>query len=89
MPEERDEDETTCAAGEGAAAPAGKPFSPYDLDEDRGASAETSRPDKAVPIGRPMSAEEYSRQKERARNEDRPSGGRHEQEDPSHRKRDG
>ena len=88
MPEDRD-DETTCATGGGGTAPAGKPFNPSDLDEDKGASAEPSGPDKAVPIGRPISDEEYSRQKRRARDDDRPSGKRHGQEDPSHRKRDG
>lgn len=88
MPEERD-DKTTCASGGEGTAPAGKPFNPSDLDEDQGASAEPTRPAKAVPIGRPISEDEYSRRKERAREDDRPSGERHEQHDPSHRKRDG
>ena len=86
----KDEDEQpTSSAGQCGTAPAGKPFNPSDQDEDAGAPAESSGPTKAVPIGRPISEAEYSRLKQRARDEDLPAGGRHAQEDPAHRTRDG
>ena len=78
---------TDSHAGESGTASEGKDFNPSDLDED--APAESSRPNEAVPIGRPISEAEYSRLKQRARDEDLPSAGGHAQEDPSHRERDG
>lgn len=83
MKEEPD-DRPTCTTGGGGTAPAGKAFSPSDLDEDEGASREPSTPTKALPIGRPISDAEYSRRKERAKDDERRSDGRDEQEDPSH-----
>lgn len=82
---EDEDDQPTCSAGAGGVASAGKAFNPSDQDEDASAPADTSGPPKAVPVGRPISEAEYSRRKERARDEGPPAGGRHAQEDPARR----
>ena len=86
---EDEDDQTTCSTGAGGTASAGKPYNPSDENEGASAPSGTSGPPQAAPIGRPVSEEEYSRRKERARDEDPPGGGRHAQEDPARRGRDG
>ena len=88
MKEDEDE-QPNCSTGAGGTASEGKPYNPSAQDEDAGAPSDTSGPTTAVPIGRPMSEDEYSRRKERARDEDLPADGRHSQEDPARRERDG
>lgn len=74
------------SADEGSSESAGKDFNPSDAP-DKSAPAEPSVK-RSVPIGRPVSEDEYRRLKERATKDPAPSGG-HAQEDSSHRKRDG
>ena len=88
MKEDEDE-QPTCSAGAGGTASAGKPYNPSRQDEDATAPSDTSGPAKPVPVGRPISEDEYSRRKERARDEDPPDGGRSAQEDPARREHDG
>jgi hypothetical protein len=88
MKEDEDE-QPTCSAGAGGTSSAGKPYNPSDRDEDASGAADSSGPPKAVPIGRPVGEDEYSRRKERARDEDRPADAPAAQEDPSRRDRDG
>ena len=84
MKEEDKDYQSSCSADESS--PAGEEFSPSDMPE----SNDSSEPSKKheVPIGRPVSDEEYRKMKERAAKDNPPSGG-HTQEDPSHRKHDG
>lgn len=88
MKEDDEDEQPTGSPGARGSAPAGKPFDPSDLDEDAAAPADTSRPTRAVPIGRPISDAEYSRRKEQARDEDLPADSRPAQEDPAHHERD-
>lgn len=87
MKEEDPDEQDSYAAGGGGAV--GRGFSPSDLEEEDAPPAAPPGPPKAVPIGRPISDAEYTRGKQRARDDDRPSGGRYAQEDPSPRKPDG
>lgn len=85
----QEDENPTSSAGECGTAPAGKEFDPSAHDQGEAAPAVPSEPTKAVPIGRPISEAEYSRRKERARDEDLPAGGPQGQQDPAHRDRDG
>ncbi len=84
MKEEDKDYQSSCSADESSST--GEEFNPSDMPE----SSDPSEPSKtrSVPIGRPVSDEEYRKMKERAAKDNPPSGG-HKQEDPSHRKRDG
>ena len=86
MKEEDKDYQSSCSADESSATGAGEEFNPADSPDDN-SPAEPSKT-RAVPIGRPVSDEEYREMKERAAKDKPPSGG-HKQEDPSHRKRDG
>jgi hypothetical protein len=82
---EEDEDHQSSCSAEGNSS-RGAEYNPSDSpDDDSPAEPSATR---AVPIGRPVSDEEYRKMKERATKDQPPSGG-HTQEDPSHRKRDG
>jgi hypothetical protein len=84
---EQDKDyQSSSSADESSSTSTGEEFNPSDMPE----SSDPSEPSKthAVPIGRPVSDEEYRKMKERAAKDNPPSGG-HTQEDPSHRERDG
>jgi hypothetical protein len=86
MNEEKKDHQSDWSADKGSSESAGKDFDPSDASE-KSAPAEPSVK-RSVPIGRPVSDDEYRRLKERATKDQAPSGG-HAQEDPSHRKRDG
>jgi hypothetical protein len=74
------------SADEGSSASTGEDFNPSDAPEPS-APAEPSVK-RSIPIGRPVSDNEYRRLKERATKDHAPSGGQA-QEDAAHRKRDG
>lgn len=86
MNEEDKDQQSSCSAVGRSSTGAGKEYNPKDSpDDDSMAEPSTTR---AVPIGRPVSDEEYRKMKERAAKDKTPSSG-HAQEDPSQRKRDG
>jgi hypothetical protein len=86
MKDEEKDHQSSWSADESSSTGTGEDFNPADLPEES-APAEPSTT-RAVPIGRPVSDEEYREMKERAA-KDKPPSGEHKQEDPSHRKRDG
>ncbi|MDQ3803747.1 MAG: hypothetical protein M3416_07975 [Acidobacteriota bacterium] len=88
MKEDRDE-QPDFVTGGGGSAPAGKDFNPSDLSDDEAAAAERPSRAEAVPIGRPVTDEQYRRMKERAESNDSPPDGSHAQEDPAHREHNG
>ena len=83
--EDKDHQSSPCAGGRSSAG-AGKEFNPSDAPDDDDSKAEPSTT-RAVPIGRPVSDEEYSEMKEKAAKDKTPSS-EHAQEDPAQRKRD-
>ena len=86
MKEEDEDHQPSCSAEGDSSTGAGKEYNPLDSPDDN-SPAEPSAT-RAVPIGRPVSDEEYRKMKERATKDQPPSGG-HTQEDPAHRKHDG
>ena len=87
MKEEDKDHQSSSSAVEHSSTGAGEEFNPSDAPDDD-ATAEPSAT-RAVPIGRPVSDQEYRKMKERAAKDKTPSYG-HAQEDPSQRKkRDG
>jgi hypothetical protein len=85
MKDEEKDHQSSWAADESSSADTGEEFNPSDAPEE----IPPAKPSvtRSVPIGRPVSDEEYREQKERAAKRNPPSGG-HKQEDPSHPKPD-